>query len=156
MNAIMLDTNFITALFQGDSSILELMLSMSAIYMSVIVIGELEAGFRGGNRYKENLNHLDSFLSRSSVAILPISRTTSNYFGLIKNALKRNGTPIPINDIWLAAQSIEHKLVLATYDKHFTLINGVELYPGISQFHNSPLTTHNLRRCGDAATKPPF
>lgn len=96
--------------------------------MSVVVIGELEAGFQGGNRYMENLEALERFIAKPTVVIIPVTRNTSKYFGQIKYNLKRRGTPIPLNDIWIAAQCIEHNAPLATYDKHFKIIESLQFW----------------------------
>lgn len=128
MSMVLLDTNIVTALFQGDESTLTIISNATFVYMSVVVIGELEAGFRGGNRYNQNLEILERFISRPSVIVLPVSRTTSKYFGLIKHDLKLKGTPIPLNDIWLAAQSKEHNAPLLTYDKHFAQVDDLNLW----------------------------
>lgn len=134
MKAILLDTNALTALFQGDVAVLDAVAKSDCVYASAIVIGELEAGFRGGSRYAGNLEVLERFLAKSSVEILPIGRETGECFGRIKQALKTKGTPIPINDIWLAAQCMETGAVLVTYDSHFDVVDGLRLWtrPGRS------------------------
>jgi tRNA(fMet)-specific endonuclease VapC len=128
MNAILLDTNAITALFQGETAVLDAVATADCVYASAIVIGELEAGFRGGSRYADNLAILNRFLAKPSVTILPVGRATGECFGRIKQSLKRKGTPIPVNDIWLAAQSMETGAVLVTYDGHFDLVDGLRLW----------------------------
>lgn len=128
MNAILLDTNAITALFLGETAVLDAMATADCVYASAIVIGELEAGFRGGSRYADNLAILNRFLAKPSVSILPVGRTTSECFGRVKQALKAKGSPIPVNDIWLAAQSMETGAVLVTYDSHFDRVDGLRLW----------------------------
>jgi len=127
MNAILLDTNVITALFQGESEVLNVVAKADCVYMSAIVIGELEAGFRGGSRYAANLAVLERFLAKPSVEILQVGRITGECFGRVKQALKVKGTPIPINDIWLAAQSMETGALLVTYDSHFDHVDGLRI-----------------------------
>lgn len=128
MNAILLDTNAITALFKGEPSILNAVAKADCVYVSTIVIGELEAGFRGGSRYARNLGILDRFLAKTTVEVLPVSRATGECFGRVKQAQKAKGTPIPINDIWLAAQSMETGAVLVTFDSHFEKVDGLRLW----------------------------
>ena len=132
MKAVVLDTSAFTALFRGDESILELLAKAECVYVSVIVIGELEAGFRGGSRYAENLALLERFLAKPTVEILAVGRDTGNCFGRIKSALKAKGTPIPINDVWLAAQCMETGAVLLTYDRHFAAIDGLRVWPEVT------------------------
>ena len=128
MKAILPDTNAVTALFQGDQAILAAMAKADCVYASAIVVGELEAGFRGGNRYADNLAILERFLSQPTVEFLPIRRETCDCFGRIKHALKTKGTPIPINDVWVAAQCMETGAVLATHDRHFKVVDGLRLW----------------------------
>ena len=87
--------------------------------MSIIVLGELFAGFRGGTRMKENRARLAGFLAKPTVRTLELSTETAEVYGQIKDALKKAGTPIPINDVWLSAQAIETGSVLITFDNHF-------------------------------------
>ena len=128
MKSILLDTNAMTALFRGDTAVLNTLAKADCVYASVVVIGELEAGFRGGSRYAHNLAILDRFLASPSVEILPVRRETSDCFGRIKHALKSKGAPIPVNDVWLAAQCMETGSVLVTYDHHFDLVDGLRLW----------------------------
>ena len=129
MKAVLLDTNAFAALFRGDQEILEILAKAERVYASAIVIGELEAGFRGGSRYAENLALLERFLARPTVEILPVSRDTGNCFGRVKSALKAKGKPLPINDVWLAAQCLETGAVLVTYDQHFAVVDGLRIWP---------------------------
>jgi tRNA(fMet)-specific endonuclease VapC len=128
MNAVLLDTNAFTALFQGDADVLDAVAKADCVYASAIVIGELEAGFRGGNRYADNLGVLDRFLAKPSVEVLPVRRETGECFGRVKQALKAVGAPIPIDDVWLAAQCMETGAVLVTYARHFDDVAGLRLW----------------------------
>jgi tRNA(fMet)-specific endonuclease VapC len=129
VKAVLLDTNAFAALFRGDLEILEVLARAECVYASAIVMGELEAGFRGGSRYVENLALLERFLTRPTVDILPVSRDTGNCFGRVKSALKAKGKPLPINDVWLAAQCLETGAVLLTYDQHFAAVDGLRVWP---------------------------
>ena len=82
-------------------------------------------GFRNGNRFKENMDDLNSFLQHEVVEIVQIEKTTFDRYSRIAFHLKRQGTPIPSNDIWIAAQVMEHGAELITSDRHFENINGL-------------------------------
>ncbi len=133
MRTVLLDTNAVVALFRGDVAVLDVLGQAEHVYLSVIAIGELEAGFRGGSKYAENLALLDRFLAKPTVEVLVVSRETSNCFGRIKHVLKAKGKPIPINDVWLAAQCMETGAVLLTYDRHFAAIDGLRVWPEVPQ-----------------------
>ncbi len=128
MNRILLDTNAYTALLAGEKRVLEALTDADCVYLSVIVLGELHAGFRGGGRREENEKILREFLAKPTVSPLLLSLETAQVFGEIKDRLKRAGTPIPINDLWLAAQAVETGSVLATYDAHFQRVPGLRLW----------------------------
>lgn len=128
MKKVLLDTSGYTNLLKGDESILDLLGNAEMILMSVFVLGELYAGFMGGKKEKENRKQLSAFLQRNTVRILPAGEDTAEIFGEIKNRLKIAGTPVPINDVWIAAHVFESGAHLITFDKHFSLIPGILLW----------------------------
>ena len=128
MRSLILDTNAYSGFLSGDPAILDALGEAESVKMSVVVLGELFAGFRGGRRRSQNLRYLNSFLAKRSVEVLDISRETSEVFGQIKYSLKEAGTPIPINDVWIAAQALETGSILATFDRHFAKVPGVRLW----------------------------
>lgn len=128
MKSVLIDTNAYVAFLAGDRSLLETLSQAETISMSVIVLGELHAGFRGGTRRRENEKILADFLGKPGVSPLMLSLETAQIFGEIKGTLKRAGTPIPINDVWLAAQAIETGSVLMTLDTHFRRVPGLRLW----------------------------
>ncbi|HCE45961.1 MAG TPA: twitching motility protein PilT [Lentisphaeria bacterium] len=128
MRNVLLDTNAFSALFRGDEEVLKTISKAEHVFASAIVIGELEAGFRGGARYAENIEILDRFLAMPTVETLEVTRETGNCFGLIKDALRRKGSSIPVNDVWIAAQAVERGAVIVTYDRHFSNIDGLRLW----------------------------
>ncbi len=128
MKKILLDTNAYSALLKGDKKIFDIISKAKVIYLSVIVIGELFAGFNGGNKKQENIDLLNEFLGQSSVELLDVSFETSSVFGLLKHDLKKDGTPIPLNDVWIASQSLETGAVLVTLDSHFKKVKGLRIY----------------------------
>ena len=131
MNRIFLDTNAYAQLLNGSKEVLNVLANADDVYMSVIVLGELYSGFRGGIKYDENVNILHDFLNDPIVKVLDLKEEGSNIFGKIKHELKIKGTPIPINDIWIAAQCIEMGAILISYDLHFKLIPQVRLWEKI-------------------------
>ena len=128
MNKILLDTNAYVKYLTGDTKVLDALGKAVTVNMSVVVLGELYAGFKGGSRARKNRNDLDKFLEKTTVEILDVSRETSEIFGDIKNVLRKSGTPIPINDIWIAANTIESGSALVTYDTHFLKIPGLRTW----------------------------
>ena len=108
MRAILLETNAYVRFLAGDEKVLNSLARAGRVYMPVFVLGELFAGFRSGSKEKaEQAASRKVFLTKPGVAILDATRETSEYFGLIKSALKKAGQPIPLNDVWIAAQALE-------------------------------------------------
>lgn len=128
MRKIVLDTNTYTRFLVGDKSVLQELSKAYIVWFSVIVLGEVYAGFKGGKKEVENREILEKFLNKTSVELVGVSKETAEIFGELKYQLKKKGKPLPINDIWLAAQAIETGSVLITYDKHFLQIPGLRLW----------------------------
>jgi tRNA(fMet)-specific endonuclease VapC len=101
--------------------------------MSIFVLGELYAGFKGGNKEQENTRLLKRFIQKPTVEILEATEETSKIFGQIKNDLKKAGTPLPINDVWIAAHTLESGSTLITYDIHFLEIPGLRLWEHLNK-----------------------
>ena len=128
MKKIVLDTNAYVRFLTGDQNVLHFIIKSSITYMSIFVLGELYAGFKGGNNERENKDILERFLNKPSVRVLDATSETSEIFGQIKNNLKIAGTPIPINDVWIASHAIESGDTILTYDGHFRKIAGIRLW----------------------------
>ncbi len=128
MKKVLLDTNAYAALLRGDERVLDVLAKAEHVYLSAVVLGELFAGFRGGSLFLENKQRLDQFMARPQVALLSVGRETADVFGAVKHQLKLDGTPIPLNDVWIASHAMETGAVLVTYDKHFRQIAGLRLW----------------------------
>jgi tRNA(fMet)-specific endonuclease VapC len=128
MKKILLDTNAYTRFLAGDPKILTSLAQADCVYMSVFVLGELYAGFRAGEKEKQNKQLLELFLQKSTVCLLEATKDTAEVFGLIKDTLRKSGQPVPINDAWIAAHVLETGSVLITYDAHFLVIPGLRLW----------------------------
>ena len=125
MRPLLIDTNAYTAFKLGEPTMIDMINHVEIIGISPIVLGELLSGFDCGNRAEKNRSELQQFLSSSRIRIYPITADTTNFYSQIYTVLKRKGNPIPTNDMWIAAQSIEHGCMLCTYDKHFKAIDGL-------------------------------
>jgi len=122
---IMLDTSAYVGFKRNALETVEIIVRAELLLFSPVVIGELMFGFRNGTRFKENMDDLNSFLEHEAVKLVQIGKITSDRYSRIAAQLKRQGTPIPTNDIWIAAQSMEHGAELITSDQHFERINGL-------------------------------
>ena len=117
-----MDTSAYVGFKRSVDEVVEIIVSAESILFSPIVLGELMFGFRNGNRLKKNMDDLNNFLQHEVVNIVQIGKITSDRYSRIAFHLKRQGTPIPSNDIWIAAQAMEHGVELITSDRHFESI----------------------------------
>ena len=119
---IALDTNRLTDLFQGDANLAAFLGGCDEVWIPFVVLAEMKAGFLGGMREIQNAALLSNLLNRETVAILYAGRETTEQYARLFVQLKRAGTPVPDNDLWIAALAIEHDLALITRDWHFDAI----------------------------------
>ncbi len=114
-----LDTNRYVDLCRGDAEVLDRVASAEAVSLPFIVIGELRAGFQAGARARGNERVLQRFLAKPTVDILLASEETTMHYANLYRQLREQGTPVPTNDLWIAALVIEHRLTLYSRDFHF-------------------------------------
>ena len=125
MKRILLDTNAYVAFKQGRPEALRVLQQAPAIALNSIVLGELLCGFATSAREDATRGELEQFLDSPRVCILPLDRRTAEQYASVYVALKQRGTPIPTNDMWIAASAIQHGLDLFSYDGHFQGIQGL-------------------------------
>jgi tRNA(fMet)-specific endonuclease VapC len=128
MKKILLDTNAYTALMAGDVAVLNALATAEITYLSIFVIAELFSGFKGGLKEKQNRELFDRFLGKPTVRILSATMETAEIFATVKDFLRTADTPIPINDVWIAAHSLETGSVLISFDRHFEGIPGLRIW----------------------------
>jgi len=128
---IVIDTNAYTRLLAGEENVLDVIGTAEIVYLSIFVLGELYAGFAGGTKERGNKDTLNRFLLKPTVKILNATSETAKIFGMVKQDLKKAGTPLPINDVWIAAHALETGSTLITYDSHFNKIAGLRRWDEI-------------------------
>jgi tRNA(fMet)-specific endonuclease VapC len=121
----MLDTSAYVGFKRDVLEVVNLIVTAERILFSPVVLGELMFGFRNGSKFAKNMRDLDAFLQDDVVELVEIGRLTSDRYSRIACNLKHKGTPIPTNDIWVAAQTMEFGAELITFDKHFQVIDGL-------------------------------
>lgn len=119
---VVLDTNRLTDLFRNDRELAERLETCDEVWLPLMVLAEIKAGFYGGREARRNEAILQRFLSRPTVGILLPARETAEHYARLFVQLKRAGSPIPDDDLWIAALALEHDLVLITRDRHFQSI----------------------------------
>ncbi len=122
---LVLDTSAYSRFRLGDEDVLSLIADAQSVVLPTTVIGELEAGFQLGSRGAENRVALSDFLAEPFVATLSVTRNVARRYGETFAALRRAGTPIPTNDVWIAAATIDCGGSLLTFDSDFEVVEGL-------------------------------
>ena len=116
---VALDTNRYVDLCKSVIDTVSLLEEAEAILLPFVVLGELRAGFAHGRRQAENERVLRRFLMKDGVHVLFADDQTTHHYASVYRQLRKQGTPIPTNDMWLAALALQHNLSLHARDKHF-------------------------------------
>ncbi len=115
----MLDTSAYAAFLKGNLEVKLSLQQAEEIVVNPVVLGELLAGFLAGKHERKNRTILQDFLSSTRVKVVEIDEETSERYAAIVNHLRIKGTPIPTNDLWIAATAMQHGLRVVTTDKHY-------------------------------------
>ena len=113
---------------KGDPDVVSAIRKIDCIGFSAISIGELLSGFRGGRHEQKNRDELNIFLDSPRVVVHPVDETTADFYASILHNLRNAGTPIPTNDIWIAAVAFQHGYKIFSKDRHFDLVPGLVQY----------------------------
>jgi tRNA(fMet)-specific endonuclease VapC len=116
---IAIDTNRYRDFCAGETEAMAIFSSVRAIHLPFVVLAELRAGFLCGSLARRNEAVLQRFLSRPRSHLLLADEQTIHHYARIFFQLRSQGTPIPTNDIWIAALVIQHDLLLYSRDRHF-------------------------------------
>lgn len=134
MRPISLDTNAYAAFKRGDEQIVSVLQHAPSIIVCTTVLGELLGGFAAGQRESTNRSELTLFINAPRVKVVPSTAATADLYALVYAALRRKGQPIPTNDLWIAASSLEYGAALLTLDAHFQNIDGLRAGARLENF----------------------
>lgn len=127
MRQLCLDTSAYSRFKAGEPRVVKVITSAKSIGMPAIVIGELRAGFRLGQRREQNENELHEFLDSPVVHCLDVDDDAATCYAEIFAKLRRKGAPIPTNDMWIAAIAMREGAPLLTFDAHFDRIQEIAI-----------------------------
>jgi tRNA(fMet)-specific endonuclease VapC len=116
---LLLDTNRYRDFCAGETGVARAVRRAEQVLLPFVVVGELRAGFACGTKAQRNEAVLTCFLAQPTVEILFADDATTHFYAQVFRQLREQGTPIPANDLWIAALAIQHGLALATRDQHF-------------------------------------
>lgn len=119
MKRVLLDTSAYSALLRGNERMKRTLQEVEEAALTPVILGELLAGFTGGRFEARNRELLKAFLETPRVRVYPIDGETSERYAAVWLHLREQGTPIPTNDLWIAASAMQHGLTVLTADRHF-------------------------------------
>jgi tRNA(fMet)-specific endonuclease VapC len=125
LNKLLIDTNVYGAFKANDPEIVRKLRSCEEIHVNVTVLAELIAGFKAGTKEARNREELKQFLNSPRVVLDEITEATAEFYAHIYMMLRLKGSPVPPNDIWIAASAAQHGCALFSLDKHFGVIDGL-------------------------------
>ena len=120
---MILDTNGLSALAEGQPALEPVLRKAAQVAIPVIVLGEYRYGIAYSRDRKQYEEWLTAYLSR--FRILDVDEETTIFYRDVRTELKRAGTPIPSNDVWIAALCRQHRLPLLSRDRHFDAVPGI-------------------------------
>ena len=123
MKPLLLDTNVLIKFLRGDRKIAGVISTYEQILVPTIVIGEYKAGVVGETAVgRQQLSALEMFLDSSAVKVVEVTEDVANVYARVFRVLKANGTPIPQNDLWIAAYAVDLGAVVYSFDEHFGFV----------------------------------
>ncbi len=131
---VLIDTNAYSAFKQAEPNAVEIIRRIKTLAFCPTVLGELLGGFEVGSKTAYNRRELSRFIDSPRVHLLRITEETANYYARIYAALRQQGTPIPTNDMWIAASALLHGYALFSYDTHFRCVSGLVTGRNIEDF----------------------
>lgn len=122
-----LDTNRYVDLMRGDAEVRALVEEARTVLLPFVVVAELRAGFAVGVKGRANERFLQRFLAKPGVEVVYATDATTHHYAALYRQLRQQGTPMPTNDLWIAALSIEHGASLCTRDAHFSKLPQLDM-----------------------------
>lgn len=116
---VVIDANRYRAFCAGFPEVVQLFRTAERILIPFVVLAELRAGFAAGSRGRGNERILGLFLNRRRVSLVFADEETTFHYARLYGQLRRQGTPIPTHDLWIAALTEQHRAALCTADAHF-------------------------------------
>lgn len=120
---MIVDTNALSAWRDGDGDLLQVMALAPLLALPVIAIGE----YRYGAIKSSQRPLIESWLNQiiRTIRVLSVSVETTESYAGVRSMLDRKGSPIPSNDMWIAALALQHRLPIISRDAHFDVVDGI-------------------------------
>ena len=125
-NRYLLDTSVLVDAFRKGTRFPRTIEGSEAVYLSQVAIGEFKAGLDDTRRSRQQKAALEAFLELPNVVEITLTSATTDLYAKVFRSLREAERPIPVNDIWLAAQALEHGAVLVSNDRHFESVTNLQ------------------------------
>lgn len=125
MKRLFLDTSAYSAFKKGGAEVIGIIRQADEVRVNSVVVGELLSGFEGGKWRDQNRSELEEFLNHETVTLQDVTHETAERYAFVRQRLKKRGTPIPSNDMWIAASAMESGSFLVTLDSDFSHLENV-------------------------------
>lgn len=125
MSRLCLDTSAYSHFKRGHAGAVAAITSASTVLVPAVVLGELHAGFRAGNSASRNEAELNQFLRQRVVSVIPVDEEIASLYAELVVDLRKAGTPLPSNDIWIGACAVREGASVITFDAHFASMRRV-------------------------------
>jgi tRNA(fMet)-specific endonuclease VapC len=127
---VLIDAGIYAAFKRNLSSVVNFLRQCDEIHINSVVLAELLTAFKAGSKEPQNRRELRSFLNSPRAHLDPVDEGTAEYYAHIFSHLRSKGTPIPCNDLWIAATAMQHGLALFSRARHYSGIDGLlVVYP---------------------------
>ena len=126
ISKLALDTSAYSRFRAGDTRVRDLIADAELVFVPAPVLGELHGAFEMGSRTRENRVALSEFLAEPFVTVIVVEDNVARHYGRVYSSLRRAGTPIPANDMWIAACAIDQGACLLTFDHDFDQVAGLD------------------------------
>ena len=121
---MILDTNAVSAILAGETAIRPIISAAGSLFLPSIVVGEYRYGL-SGSRWEEQLTEAFEKLT-GTVVVVPVDEAVARQYAVVRRELRDAGTPIPENDVWIAACAMRHEVAILSRDAHFDVVRGIK------------------------------
>lgn len=121
----LLDTSVAIAILRNESAVVQAATQAEELFLCEVVLGELYFGAYRSANPQLNRERIEQLAQRCTT--LWGGKQVAERYGMLKAQLLSQGTPIPENDLWIAATALSYDITLVSRDAHFQRVPGLRL-----------------------------
>jgi tRNA(fMet)-specific endonuclease VapC len=123
----LLDSSIVIRHFRQGGMVTSKLETFTTLYLPSVALGERHGGAIRSARPEKNLVQIEAFVA--GVVVIPVDDETAKFYGRISAQLAAQGTPIPQNDMWIAACAMQLGVTVATADAHYLRVDNLSCEP---------------------------